>query len=128
MTGWRAAVLVLLLLLIALPLCLPFRDALAVPGAWHVWDESSRLFGLARNTLLLVLGTVALTLPIGIIAAVLLYRTDLPGRRFFRFVLLLTLFIPLPLFASGWQAALGSGGWLPAAFWSPPLPSDPDVS
>src|SRR5262249_15380746 len=45
-----------------------------------------------------------------------------------RFLTILTLFVPLPLFASGWQAALGSGGWLPVAVWSTPPPDDPDVS
>jgi iron(III) transport system permease protein len=33
-------------------------------------------------------------------------------------VTLLTLFVPLPLFTSGWQAVLGSGGWLPVPAWS----------
>jgi len=127
-SAWRAAVLALLVLLIGLPLASSFRDALASPGAWHVWDDGGRLLGLARNTLLLVACTLALALPAGIVGAVLLYRTDLPFRGFFRFVALLTLFVPLPLFASGWQAALGSGGWLPAAFWGPPSASDPDVS
>jgi iron(III) transport system permease protein len=127
-SGWRIAVLALLVLLIGLPLYSPFRDAFAYPGAWHVWDEAGRLFGLARNTLFLVAGTLALALPAGVVGALLLYRTDLPFRGVFRFVALLTLFVPLPLFASGWQAALGSGGWLPATFWSPPAPSDPDVS
>jgi iron(III) transport system permease protein len=127
-SGWRAVVLGLLVLAIGLPLYASFRDALAYPGAWHVFDEGGRLLGLARNTLLLVACTLALALPAGIVGAVLLYRTDLPHREFFRFVALLTLFVPLPLFASGWQAALGSGGWLPAAFWSRPAPSDPDVS
>jgi iron(III) transport system permease protein len=127
-SGWRVAVLALLVLLIGLPLYASFRDALAFPGAWHIWLEGGRLLGLARNTLLLVAGTLALALPAGVVGAVLLYRTDLPGRDFFRFVALLTLFVPLPLFASGWQAALGSGGLLPAAFWSPPAASDPDVS
>jgi iron(III) transport system permease protein len=122
------AVLALLVLLIGLPLWSPFHDALTYPGAWHVWTEGGRLFGLARNTILLVAGTLALALPVGIVGAVLLYRTDLPFRGLFRFVALLTLFVPLPLFASGWQAALGSGGWLPATFWSPPAPSDPDIS
>ncbi len=128
MTGWRAAILALLALLIGLPLYASFRDAFAYPGAWHVFDEGGRLLGLARNTVLLVTLTLALALPAGIVGAVLLYRTDLPHREFFRFVTLLTLFVPLPLFASGWQAALGSGGWLPAAFWSRPAPTDPDVS
>jgi iron(III) transport system permease protein len=127
-SGWRAAVLAVLLLVIGLPLYSSFRDALDFPGAWHIWVEGGRLWGLARNTLLLVAGTLALSLPAGLVGAILLYRTDLPGREFFRFVALLTLFVPLPLFASGWQAALGSGGWLPAAFWSPPVASDPDVS
>lgn len=128
MTGWRAAVLALLLVLIGLPLLTPFRDAFSHPAAWHVWDEGGRLLELARNTLLLVAGTLALALPAGVVGAVLLYRTDLPYRGLFRFVALLTLFVPLPLFASGWQAALGSGGWLPVTFWSPPSASDPDVS
>src|SRR5581483_6759689 len=127
-SGWRLVVLALLVVLIGLPLVAPFRDALAYPGAWHVWDETGRLLGLARNTILLVAGTLALALPAGVVGALLLYRTDLPFRGLFRFVALLTLFVPLPLFASGWQAALGSGGWLPATFWSHPIPSDPDVS
>jgi iron(III) transport system permease protein len=127
-SGWRAAVLALLVLLVGLPLYSSCRDALAYSGAWHAWDDGARLASLARNTLLLVACTLALALPAGIVGAVLLYRTDLPYREFFRFLALLTLFVPLPLFASGWQAALGSGGWLPSAFWSPPAPDDPDVS
>ncbi len=128
MTGWRVTLLALLVLLIGLPLFRPFHDALASPGAWHIWVEGGRLFGLARNTLLLVAGTLALALPAGIVGAILLYRTDLPFRGVFRFFMLLTLFVPLPLFASGWQAAIGSGGLLPASFWSPPTAGDPDVS
>jgi iron(III) transport system permease protein len=127
-SGWRAAVLALLVLLIGLPLYASFRDAFGSASAWHVWDDSGRLLGLARNTLLLVGGTLVLALPTGIVGAVLLYRTDLPGREFFRFVALLTLFVPLPLFASGWQAALGSGGLLPVAFWTRPEATDPDKS
>src|SRR5262249_7913010 len=64
----------------------------------------------------------------GIAAAVLLHRTDLPCRREFRFLTVLTLFVPLPLFTSAWQAAFGTGGWLPVAWWSTPLPGDPDVT
>jgi iron(III) transport system permease protein len=63
-------------------------------------------------------GTLALCLPPGVVAAVLLYRTDLPGRRFLRGLTLLTLFVPLPLFATAWQVVLGPEGWLPAPGWS----------
>jgi iron(III) transport system permease protein len=80
--------------------------------------DLERLLSLGRNTVGLVGGTLALCVPLGVAAAVVLYRTDLPGRRVFRFLLVLTLFIPLPLFASGWQIVLGSGGWFPVSFWN----------
>src|SRR6185312_15106206 len=41
-----------------------------------------------------------------------------PGRHLWRLLMLLTLFVPLPLFTSGWQTVLGSGGWLPLPLWS----------
>jgi iron(III) transport system permease protein len=66
---------------------------------------------LAGNTAALVTGTLALALPAGVLGAVLLFRTDLPLRRFWRFLTVLTLFIPLPLFAAAWQAALDAAGW-----------------
>src|SRR5437660_1641487 len=71
---------------------------------------------LLTNTVLLVGGTVAVALPLGSAAAVLLYRTDLPGRRPLRLAVLATLFVPLAVLASAWQAALGGGGWL-ASWW-----------
>jgi iron(III) transport system permease protein len=122
------AVAVLLSLLIGGPLLLPFLDLFRHPSAWHAWREAGRFSLLARNTLLLLAGVLLLALPAGVAGAVLLYRTDLPWRRAFRFATILTLFVPLPLFASGWQAALGTGGWLPVALWSTPPPDDPEVS
>jgi iron(III) transport system permease protein len=83
--------------------------------AWRDWDRFAELL---VTTLLLMAGTLIVTVPSGTLAAFLLYRTDLPFRRFFRFILLLTLFIPLPLFTTAWQAALGSGGWLPLGVWN----------
>jgi iron(III) transport system permease protein len=105
---------------IAVPLLAPLAGLAADPSAWQIWSEAQRLGSLAGNTLALVGGTLLLALPMGILGAVLLYRTDLPLRRTFRFLTLLTLLIPLPLFASGWQAAVGSGGWLPLAVWNIP--------
>jgi iron(III) transport system permease protein len=125
---WRWAVAILLLALVGVPLAMPFVAVGRAPSGWAALAETSRLALLARNTLLLVAGTLALAAPAGVIAAVLLYRTDLPLRRLFRFLLILTLFIPLPLFASGWQAALGSGGWLSLSAWTTAAPSDPDIA
>jgi iron(III) transport system permease protein len=124
---WRLAVVLLLFGAAAVPLALPFLDLLRYPGAWAAWAESGRLLHLARNTLLLVGGTLLLALPLGTAGAVLLYRTDLPGRRLLHFLAILTLFVPLPLFASGWEAALGSNGWLPVAVWNRLAPNDPDL-
>ncbi len=118
MTRWRLATAMLLVLSIGLPLAVPFFDLVQHAAVWQVWQESERLLQLAANTLLLVLGTLALTLPVGVFGAVLQYRTDLPFRGFFRFLTILTLFIPLPLIASAWQATLGTSGLLPLHMWS----------
>lgn len=128
MSWWRVSVALILAAMIAVPAAMPYLDLLTRAEGWQAWAESERLFSLADNTLGLVAGTLALALPAGIVAAVLLYRTDLPLRRGLRFLTLLTLFIPLPLFTSAWQAALGTGGWFPVAVWSTPPPGDPDIS
>lgn len=128
MAWWRATVALLLIAAVALPAAMPFLELLGHAEGWQAWTERERLLSLAGNTVALLAGTLALAVPVGIVAAVLLYRTDLPLRRFLRFLTLLTLFIPLPLFASAWQAALGTGGWLPVAVWSTPPPGDPDIA
>jgi len=87
-----------------------------VPGGGTVvtdWSELGRLASLGGNTALLVLGTLAVVMPPGIAAAVLLYRTDLPGRGVLRGLTVLTLFVPLPVLTTAWQAALGGEGLLP---------------
>jgi iron(III) transport system permease protein len=122
MTRWRLAVGLLLLVFLGVPLAFPLVRLLTNPAAWRVWGEADRLASLARNTASLTLTVVAVAVPLGVAAAVLLYRTDLPFRRAFRFLTLLALFVPLPLFASGWQTVLGSSGWLPLSWWNPPRP------
>jgi iron(III) transport system permease protein len=118
----------LLLLIMGLPLAMPFLDLADRPEGWQAWQEGSRLGALAANTLELSAATLVLALPAGVLAAVLLYRTDLPLRGFFRFLTILTLFVPLPLVVSAWQAALGAGGWFPLDFWTRPPAGDPDIS
>jgi iron(III) transport system permease protein len=117
-TATRLALLSLLLVVIGVPLFLPACELIADPQAFSSLTEFHRTFGLAKNTLYLVAGTLFLSLPAGTALAALLYRTDLPLRRTYRFVILWTLFVPLPLFASGWQTVLGSGGYLPLAWWN----------
>jgi iron(III) transport system permease protein len=128
MTRWRFAVGVILLLVIGLPLALPFAQAALDTAGWQIWSEHDRLLELARHTVFLVLGTLALALPPGVVGAILLYRTDLPLRRLWRFLTVLMLFVPLPLFASAWQAALGSDGLMSLASWTTPSQDDPDIA
>lgn len=118
MIRWRLTIAAFLFGILAVPLAAPLGLLASDPSAWHSWGEAPRLLALARNTCFLLLGTLALSLPLGIVGAVLLYRTDLPGRHLWRLLMLLTLFVPLPLFTSGWQTVLGSGGWLPLPVWS----------
>jgi iron(III) transport system permease protein len=110
MGRWRLALIIILVLTCGIPLGLPLMEGLHDLAAWPVWSERERFLALAGNTLRLVLGTLALAIPAGVAGALLLYRTDLPGRRGLRLLTVLALFVPLPVFASGWQAALGSGG------------------
>jgi iron(III) transport system permease protein len=110
MTRWRLTLAIVLLLVVGLPLLLPWVDAVQDLAAWPIGAERERFLALAGNTLRLVSGVLAISLPAGILGAILLYRTDLPWRRGLRLLTILTLFVPLPLFASGWQAALGSKG------------------
>jgi iron(III) transport system permease protein len=128
MNRWRLVLAGVLVLVVAAPLAIPFLDLFVHTEAWAAWREADRIAALARTTFLLIIAVVALTLPAGTAAAVLLYRSDLPGRRWLRALIVVALFVPLPLFASAWQAALGSGGWLPLDLWRTVAPDDPDFS
>jgi iron(III) transport system permease protein len=118
--GWRLGIGLGLVGLVGVPLLLPFADLVRFPEAWRAWEDVDRLRELAVTTALLVGGVLLLDLPAGVLLAALLYRSDLPGRRVLRVLVVLALFVPLPLAASAWQAALGTTGWLPLAVWSTP--------
>jgi iron(III) transport system permease protein len=131
MARWRFSLGIVLIFIVAFPALMPLVELLQHPVAWRAWEEAPRLGRLAGNTLLLIAGTWMVAMPAGIWLAALLYRTDLPGRRLLRRLMVLALFIPLPLVASGWQAALGSSGWMSLAVWNasfprPLLVTDPD--
>src|SRR5262245_59226872 len=106
MFHWRLLLTFLLALAVALPLALPLAWPMATLSPLDAVDFS-RLVGLARNTGLLVAGTLAVSLPVGVLLAVLLERTDLAGKQVLWTLVLVPLFIPLPLFVSGWQTVLG---------------------
>ena len=115
MWSWRLTLAVVLAALVGAPLAFPLIDILARGQAWAIWQDSGRLLSLLCNSFLLIAGTLALSLPLGIGIAILLFRTDLPFRKTFRFLIVLALFVPVSLLVSAWQATLGTTGWLP--FW-----------
>ncbi len=92
-------------LFLILELCAAVLLVLAVLTA------EPRQRGLAIDTLLLCGGVVAMSLPPGVFLAVLIARTDLPGRRVWACLLRMQLFLPLFLQASAWQSGFGLQGW-----------------
>src|SRR5262245_46195293 len=109
----------LLLAPIAAPLVLPAAELGRRPGGFAALREAPRLASLAGNTFALALGAVLLAVPVGTAAAVLVERFRVPGRPLLRGLVLLGAFVPLPVYAAGWQAVFGlvglpdSGGWRP---------------
>ncbi|MCA9100885.1 MAG: hypothetical protein KDA63_07050, partial [Planctomycetales bacterium] len=97
-------------------------------AGWGIWvATNSRLLGIVANTALLVVAVGVLALPAGVLLAVALVKTDLPGRRLLGAVLFATLFVPLYLQAAGWEAAAGVQGWLsglvPRRTWLEGMPA-----
>ena len=75
------------------------------------WISPPATDELLRNTLLLAGLVILSSVPVGIVLAVLLYGTDLPGRHFFRMILIVMLFMPAYLQVAGWNAGFGLQGW-----------------
>jgi iron(III) transport system permease protein len=69
---------------------------------------------LGLETTALVLGTEALALPMGVLMAFFLFRTDLWGRRLVLVLVAIAAFVPLPLHATAWLGALGNAGRMQA--------------
>lgn len=70
-----------------------------------------RTRGLLLASAELGLGALAIALPIGSVLAVLLVKTNVPGKRMAIWLLVSMLFIPLHLFAAAWRAGFGTLGW-----------------
>jgi iron(III) transport system permease protein len=65
---------------------------------------------LAVESVRLVLATEAIALPVGVALALLLARTDVPGRRAMLGALAVAAFVPMPLHATAWIGAFGNAG------------------
>lgn len=72
--------------------------------------EIARPLGLALETARLVAATEAIALPIGAALALVLFRTDVWGRRWMLGAVGLAAFVPVPLIATAWMGALGNAG------------------
>ncbi len=72
-------------------------------------DDRTRL--LALNSLYLAVCSAAIGVPLGTGLAILLLRTDVPGRRTAMLLLAVMLLVPLHVQAAAWQAGFARGGW-----------------
>lgn len=63
------------------------------------------------HTAALALVVVAASMPLGVMASFLAWRTNLPGRTFFQALFISLLFVPLYVQAAAWQAGFGIQGW-----------------
>lgn len=117
LTAWRSALAGLLMIVIGIPLLLPFYESVLRADLRVFREQMPDLVHLFSNTVLLVVGVLLVSMPLGTLVAVLLFRTNLPFRRLLITAFLLVLFVPLPLHMSAWQALLGPDGWLPWQSW-----------
>jgi iron(III) transport system permease protein len=69
---------------------------------------------LAMETTGLVVATEAMALPLGVLLAIVLFRTDIWGRRALLTIIALAAFVPMPLHATAWLGALGNAGRMQA--------------
>jgi iron(III) transport system permease protein len=102
-------------LLAAAPLFyISLRALAAGPDTWlRLW--SGQIPGLLLNTLMLLGTTITFTVVIGVSAAWLVERTNLPGRRVWRWLLALPLAIPAYVAALSYIILLRHGGLLEQA-------------
>jgi iron(III) transport system permease protein len=115
----RAVLPVLLAALVAVPLFLPLVELARAPSGWRALAEAPRIAALAGNTLTLALGAALIAVPLGTLAAVGIERGRVPGRATLRALVLLGVVVPLPVYAAGWQAALGAAGLPDVGGWRP---------
>ena len=105
---WSGAILLGLALP---PLLAPVVELIRNPAAFRAFGEWDRLASLISNSFWLAFGAALIAAPFGTLLGLMLARGPLFARRFFEWIVLVALFVPLPVTAIAWQAVLG--GWLP---------------
>lgn len=88
---------------------------LAALAALTFSQVDQRVGRLLLNTAWLVAGVELLALPLGVLLAVALVKTDVPGRRGAELLTIAMLFVPLYMLAGAWDAGFGIQGWLTLA-------------
>jgi len=85
--------------------------ALLALVAASLWLADPRVGRLWLNTALVAGEACLVAIPLGAVLAVLLFKTDVPGRRPALWLLIGMLFIPLYLVTGAWDAGFGIQGW-----------------
>lgn len=115
LTGWTVAAGVAIFLVV-LPLLVVFGGILGeVSPTWHHLADTV-LADYVINSALLIVGTGALTLLLGVSTAWLVSTCDFPGRRTFEWALILPLAIPTYIAAYVWAAIFDYFGPVQGAF------------
>jgi iron(III) transport system permease protein len=85
--------------------------AATILGVATLWQFEPRVARLWLHTAWLAAGASLIALPLGGLAALLVEKTDVPGRRAAALLFTGMLFVPLYLIAGAWDAGFGLQGW-----------------
>jgi iron(III) transport system permease protein len=92
-------------------LILLIAAVIAILGVIALWQLEPRVGHLWINTAWLAAGACFVALPLGTLAAILIFKTDVPGRMPAALLFVGMLFVPLYLVAGAWDAGFGIQGW-----------------
>lgn len=90
---------------------------LGLCAAWLYVSSDEYLRQILKTTVFLSLQVTCITVPLGIVLATALSRTNLPGGRIWPFLCASLLILPSFVLISGWDAVIGPIGW--AKSWFP---------
>ena len=108
--GWPVLATIRASLTANSPLNGPRPPLLSSPSSNGLTADIPRPFRLALETIRVVVATQIGSLLIGIPLALVLFRTNVLGRRLALGLLILSAFIPLPIHATAWLGAFGNAG------------------